>query len=168
VDSGSVIAIARSLQKEGVRYLVVGGLAVVHHGYLRFTADVDIVLDMDPDNVRRAIRAFTALGYKPRAPVPFEQYADPMTRAVWAREKNMKVFALWSPEHVATVVDLFLESPFDFARAYAAGGQRELAPGVVATFVGLDDLLKLKAESARPVDLDDINHLRQGQHDDER
>ena len=159
MDAGSVIAIVKALQDQGARYLIVGGLAVVHHGYLRFTADVDIVLDMDPANIARAIRAFTSLGYRPRVPVPFAQYADPQARAMWAREKNMKVFPLWSPDHQATIVDLFLECPLDFERAHAAAGQRELAPGVSATFVGLEDLLRLKAESARPVDKDDIDHL---------
>ena len=159
MDAGSVIAIVKALQDRGVRYLIVGGLAVVHHGYLRFTADVDIVLDMDSANIAHAIQAFTSLGYRPRVPVPFAQYADPQARATWAREKNMKVFPLWSPDHPATIFDLFLECPFDFERAHAAAGQRELAPGVSATFVGLEDLLRLKAESARPVDKDDIDHL---------
>jgi len=159
MDAGSVVAIAKALQDERARYLIVGGLAVVHHGYLRFTADVDIVLDMESANVERAIRAFTSLGYRPRVPVPFAQYADPHARAAWAREKNMKVFPLWSPHHPATIVDLFLECPFDFERAIAAAGRRELAPGVSATFVGLEDLLRLKTESGRPVDRDDIDHL---------
>jgi hypothetical protein len=101
MDAGSVLAIVKALQDQGARYLIVGGLAVVHHGYLRFTADVDIVLDMDQANIARAIRAFTSLGYRPRVPVPFAQYADPQARAMWAREKNLKVFPLWSPDHQA-------------------------------------------------------------------
>lgn len=58
-----------------------------------------------------------------------------------------------------TEVDLFVESPLDFDRAYAAAARMEIAPGVEATFVGLEDLLRLKRQSGRPQDLDDVRHL---------
>jgi len=41
----SLETIVRALDGARVRYLIVGGLAVVAHGYVRFTADVDLVLD---------------------------------------------------------------------------------------------------------------------------
>lgn len=63
-----VSAIFRALAAAGVRFLVVCGLAVVAHGFVRFTADVDLVLDLSPDNARRAIEALQSLGYRPRAP----------------------------------------------------------------------------------------------------
>ncbi len=47
MTSSSVQAIIQALNEAGVRYLVVGGLAVVAHGHVRFTADVDLVLDDD-------------------------------------------------------------------------------------------------------------------------
>ena len=46
-----------ALEASGARYLVVGGVAVVLHGHLRFTADLDLVLAMDPANLRRALHA---------------------------------------------------------------------------------------------------------------
>lgn len=160
MNRGSVLAIVEALQKEDVRYLIVGGLAVVFHGHLRFTADVDLVLDMRPENLQRAIRALQGLGYRPRAPVRFEDYADAAQREAWRVEKNMKVFSVWSPDHQATVIDLFVDCPFDFERAFATARQHEIVPGLRATFVGLEDLLALKAAAGRPVDLDDIAHLR--------
>ena len=42
-------ALATALEAAGVRYLVAGGLAVGAHGYLRFTKDVDIVIQLIPD-----------------------------------------------------------------------------------------------------------------------
>ena len=60
----SVAAIVGALNTHGVRYLIAGGLAVVAHGYVRFTAGVDIILDLGPDNVPRAIAALTSLGYQ--------------------------------------------------------------------------------------------------------
>ena len=66
----SVETILGALNRARVRYLVVGGLAVVAHGYVRFTADLDLVLDPERESLRRAIYALTALGYRPRAPAP--------------------------------------------------------------------------------------------------
>jgi hypothetical protein len=44
-------ALAAALEAAGVRYLVAGGLAVGAHGYLRFTKDVDIVVQLVPENI---------------------------------------------------------------------------------------------------------------------
>ena len=100
----SLVAIIGALNAARVRYLVVGGLAVVAHGYLRYTADVDLVLDPDPESFKRAIAALAGLGYRPRAPVPFETFADPVNRASWRRDKGMLVFSIHSPDHAATEI----------------------------------------------------------------
>jgi hypothetical protein len=42
----SFVAVATALEEGGVRYLVVGGLAVNAHGYLRYTKDVDLVVQL--------------------------------------------------------------------------------------------------------------------------
>ena len=49
-------AIVRALSEAGVRYLIAGGLAVNAHGYLRFTKDADFVVQVIPDNIKRAFR----------------------------------------------------------------------------------------------------------------
>lgn len=84
----SIITIVRALNKSGVRYLIVGGLAVVAHGYLRFTADLDLMLDLETANVNRCIDALKTLGYRPRVSVPFEQFADAAIRERWIQEKT--------------------------------------------------------------------------------
>ena len=93
MERGSVVAIVSALNQHQVRYLIVGGLAVVAHGFVRFTADVDIILSLDEENLGRAINALKALGYRPRAPVEFDEFIDPSTRKRWAEEKNMTVFS---------------------------------------------------------------------------
>jgi hypothetical protein len=50
-----------ALNDAGVRYLVVGGVAVVLHGRLRTTTDLDLWLDPDPGNLERATKALAAL-----------------------------------------------------------------------------------------------------------
>ena len=156
----SVVAIVEALNAADVRYLIVGGLAVVAHGHVRFTADLDLVLDMAPENLHAAMGALDGLGYRPRAPVPIRDYADPSKREEWIRAKGLTVFSLWSAAHAATEVDLFVTSPFaDFAAAYARAARREISSGIAAPFVSLDDLVALKRAAGRPQDLADVEQL---------
>ena len=52
----------RLLEKHGVRYLVIGGVAFVFHVKPRYTKDLDVWVDSDPDNVMRANRALAEFG----------------------------------------------------------------------------------------------------------
>lgn len=156
MKSTSIEAIVQTLTDSEVRYLIVGGLAVVAHGYVRFTADLDLVLALDDANLGKAVAALSTLGYRPRAPVSFSAFVDPQTRAEWVREKGMVVFSIHSPSHPSTEIDLFLASPIDFEQAHARAARLEIAPGQRATFVSLPDLLEMKRLSGRPRDLEDI------------
>jgi len=156
----SLESIVRALDGARVRYLIVGGLAVVAHGFVRFTADVDLVLDPERAALERAVAALAGLGYRPRAPVGFEEFPDPEKRARWAREKGLTVFSAFSPEHGATELDLFVEPPFEFEGAYARAVRLEVSPGLPATFVAVDDLIAMKRAAGRPQDLQDVERLR--------
>lgn len=151
-------AIFAALQHARVRYLVVGGVAVVLHGHPRFTADLDLVLALDEDNVRAAIEALERLGYRPRAAVPAIQFADPAIRRTWIEDKGLTVFSLWSAQHPATAVDLFVEEPFPFDAAYARAIHVDLGTAVVSV-VSIADLIELKRLAGRPNDLQDIAAL---------
>jgi hypothetical protein len=170
MERRSVETIAEALNRAGVRFLVAGGMAVVAHGLVRFTADLDLILDPDPVALGLAIQTFAGLGYRPRAPVAFEEYADPARRKAWAEDKGLMVFSLFSNEHKDTEVDLFLECPVDFEAAYARALRIELPDGPTMSFTSLGDLLALKQRAGRPRDLEDIAglnslHPRSGRHD---
>lgn len=156
---GRVSRVVTALEREGVRYLVVGGIAVVLHGYLRTTADLDLVVQLEAENVSRAIRAFRALGFEPRVPVPLESFGDAVERERWVREKNARVFSLWHPEEPGFLVDLFVEEPFDFEERYRRAAVARLDDARVHV-LALDDLLEMKRESGRSQDLSDVEALQ--------
>ena len=160
MERRSIEAVIGAMNEGQVRYLVAGGLAVVAHGCVRFTADLDLFLDLEEGNLRRAIDVLAGLGYRPRAPVVLAEFVDPQARARWVREKGMTVFSLFSPEHEATEIDLFVEAPLDFDKAYASAVRMEVAPGVPATIVGLADLIAMKERADRPQDRQDVERLR--------
>jgi len=158
VAGGELHQIFEALARERVRYLVVGGVAVVLHGHPRFTADLDLVIQLEPANARRAIDALGSLGYRSRVPVPAEQFADAEARRSWIEDKGLTVFALWSPELPGTGVDLFVEEPFDFEAAHARGVTVELGP-VALVVASIDDLIAMKRAAGRGKDLEDIAAL---------
>lgn len=129
------------------------------HGYVRFTADLDLIVDLEPANVTRAVTALESLGCRPRAPVAFGEFADPEKRTQWVRDRNLTVFSVYSPQHPLTEVDLFVELPLDFEAAYHRAVRKEVAPGVAATFIDLADLRRLKQGAGRPQDLLDLEKL---------
>ncbi len=45
-----------------VRYLIVGGLAFIFHAMPRYTKDIELWVDPEPDNVDRANRALAGFG----------------------------------------------------------------------------------------------------------
>jgi hypothetical protein len=159
MERRSIETIVGALNQARVRYLVVGELAVVAHGIVRFTADVDLVLDPELSALKRAIDALSGLGYRPRAPVEFVDFADHEKRSQWAREKGLMVFSVYSAKHRATEIDLFVEIPFDFERVYARAERFEVAPGLEGTFIGLSDLIEMKRKAGRPQDLQDVEGL---------
>ena len=114
MKADSFAAVVRALNDAGVPFIVVGGVAVVAHGYERFTGDVDLVLRLQPDDVRNGFRALAGLGYQPRVPVTADGFADPQQRARWIREKGMTVLNFHSERHRETALDLFVAEPFDF------------------------------------------------------
>jgi len=148
-----------ALEKREIRYLVVGGVAVVLHGYPRFTADLDLVIALDPPNVISAMEALASLGYRPRAPVAASDFADPGKRREWIRDKGLTVFGLWSPQHPATGVDVFVEEPFAIDHALARATRARLGANTF-TVASIPDLIELKRKAGRPKDLDDIEKLQ--------
>lgn len=156
---GSIEQVLGALNDAGASYLVVGGVAVVLHGHLRTTADLDLVVHLDRDNVLRAVKALSDLGYRPRAPVDIEAFAEASNRESWIRDKGLTVFSLWNASTPALEVDLFVTEPFDFADVDSRALTVQLDT-TQARVIGLSDLIALKQAANRPQDQADIEALQ--------
>jgi hypothetical protein len=155
----SVEAVIRALNGAGVRYLVVGGVAVNVHGYVRLTMDLDLVIQLKPENIVAAWEAMEKIGYRARIPVSGKEFADEKKREQWRREKGMLVLQFWADEHRRTQVDVFVREPFDFDREHDTAPHHEITPGVIARVVGWDTLIQMKKEAGRLKDLADLEML---------
>ena len=156
----SIETIVKALNRAKVKYLIVGGLAVNAHGFVRLTRDVDLVLRLERENAVRGLNALLRAGWRLAIPEKPEAFADAATRERWRTEKNMIVLKLWSDEHRRTPVDIFIYEPFDFAAEFARAERLEVCPGVLAPVVTLKTLLKMKRKAGRPQDLTDIEELQ--------
>lgn len=153
-------AIVRVLGNADTRYLVVGGLAVAAHGYGRATFDVDLVLQLNPQNIKKALEALATMDYKPFVPVKATDFSDPAIRKSWIEEKNMIVFQLYSEQHPETRIDIFVAEPFDFNAEYTNALIEEFIPGYNVRFVRIETLLQMKQLAGREKDMEDIRQLR--------
>jgi hypothetical protein len=147
------------LNRHRVRYLLAGGLAVNLYGIERATADVDLVVDLEPKNLERFLRVLSDLGFRPRIPAEMLDFLSEEKRRKWIKEKHMKVFSFAHSEKPYLVLDIFTQIPFDFARVYKSR-KKIRAGNIVIPVVPLKDLIRMKEASGRPQDKADVSHLR--------
>jgi len=152
------LPIFKALKEAKVNYVTVGGIATVLHGYPRLTADIDLILDLSKANCLKAVEAFSAIGFQPRIPVSFQDFAEPENRQSWVSEKGLRVFSLSSPRYPLLEVDLFIEEPIPFEELNERAVLVEIedCPICVAS---IDDIITLKRKAGRPKDLADIEAL---------
>ena len=150
----------RALEKEQVRYLVVGGVAVNLHGAERMTMDVDLMLGLEAENLGRFLAVARALRLKPGVlPVTLEQFCDAATVDSWVRDKHMLAFQLRGPEVDAPSVDILVRPVVPFGEAYERRLRMTLED-VTVSVAAPQDLVRLKSGTGRSVDESDIRALQ--------
>lgn len=73
-----LILLCRHLNEAGVKYVVIGGFAIILTGYLRTTGDIDLLVDSSPKNIERIKKALLYLpdqAVREIAPHEVAQYA---------------------------------------------------------------------------------------------
>ena len=158
MKTDSFATIIKALRNAKVRFLIAGGLAVNAHGYLRFTRDVDLVVELIPENIIAAWNALLSIGYHPIVPIRPEQFAHERTRSYFAESKQMKVLQFYSDTHPQTPVDIFVTSPFPFDEEYDKAPTKPFQ-GIPIRYVTLDTLIEMKRLAGQPQDLADIDQL---------
>ena len=152
--------IFRALHAARVKYLVVGGLAVVLYGISRTTYDVDLSVHLTTENLERLANALKRLGFVPRLPIPITGLADPKTRKLWTQQKGMKVYSFIEPYGIPPRnVDVMVEPPSNFNAVYQQRTMTALR-GIPVPLMPVKELARMKRKAARPQDLQDVQDLR--------
>lgn len=151
--------IITALESAGVRYVIAGGFAVNLHGFLRFTKDLDVLIDLDPANASRAMAVFGECGLRPRLPVALTDFADAEKRRDWFENRHMLVFQVWHPDDPFCTVDVFVRNPIAFEELWQRCVSADLGR-TTCRIASIDDLIAMKTMAGRPQDLRDIEELR--------
>ena len=152
------LRVLKAFEDGGIRYVLVGGLAVLLHGVDRLTADIDLVIDLAPEQAAKAIEALLALGLKAGAPVDPRDFSSPAVRRRWREESGLVVLSFWDPQHRCPTVDLFAEYPMDFETMFNNAVIMPLSGTQVRT-ASVAHLVQIKRAAGRPRDLEDIARL---------
>lgn len=78
------------------------------YGYIRFTNDIDLVIDFAKDNVSKFIKAMRILNFRPGPPIEPFDIADENKRNEWINEKNAKVITFYNPDCPLLQIDILL------------------------------------------------------------
>ena len=148
----------RALDVSETRYVVVGGVAMVLHGYARLTADIDLIVDLEASAAEKVMQALARLGLRPRAPVDPADFADARIRESWLHDKGMQVFSLFHPDNPLLSVDVFTHHPIEFEGLFDRSETRSVGD-VSVRVASIPDLIFLKRLADRPRDRDDIEKL---------
>lgn len=135
----------QSLNDNEVRYLVIGGYAVALHGHPRYTKDIDIWIQMTPENANRMVAALNDFGFG----------------SLGLRAEDFlvldQVIQLGYPP---SRIDLFTSPPgVDFETCYNSRVQTVI-DGVAVSFIDLENLKKSKRAAGRLQDLADLENLQ--------
>ena len=139
-----LLALCKALNAEGVRYVLIGGFAVILHGFVRATKDIDLLIDASVENVQRLKRAMAIL-------------PDNAIAAI-ADDEIEKYQVVRIADEI--VVDLLKEAcGVDYARASSGGIEIKTVEGVPIP-VGRKELLIETKQTVRPSDAADVQFLR--------
>lgn len=152
-------SIFECLNAAGIRYVCVGGIAVLLHGVDRLTADLDLVVELTPESSLKTIEALLAAGFRAKIPADPRGFADPVTRRDWIQGKQMQVLSFWDTTRKRPDVDIFVEYPMDFETLYTQSVPMELERGAYR-IASVEHLIAMKRKAGRAKDLKDIEELQ--------
>lgn len=149
-----------TLNRHKVKYLVVGGVAVNLYGYMRFTADIDIIILLEERNLSKMEEAMKELEYGPRLPVQLKALNDKKQVEQWMKRKNLKAYTFNPPKGAMMQIDIIIEESLNFENI-ARQSTFKKAGEIRIPLVGLEDLIKMKKKANRPKDNLDLSTLQE-------
>lgn len=150
--------IFHALQEANIQYLVVGGVAVSLYGYVRTTADLDLIMALEPENIRKMDTLMKSLGYEPRAPISLEELKNAETIHRLIEEKDMKAYTFTNRNSLFSI-DILTEDSLSFPKLEKNKYLIKIDDNLSVPVISIDDLIAMKKKIGRPSDLSDIQAL---------
>lgn len=136
-----------AFNRNDVKYILVGGYAVIFHGYVRTTGDIDLWVKKDEENYNKIFKAFHDFG------MPLFD----LTKENFLYNENLDVFTYGSPPVSIDVVSSIKGLNFD--ETYQNSIMKNI-DGINIRMICLEDLKIAKKASGRPRDINDLENLK--------
>ena len=145
----------RAFAEHHIRYLIVGGVAVNLHGYPRFTNDLDILLTLDQENLKKMAALMDRMGYQQRLPISIQELSDETKARKLIQEKGLTAYSFIHAKQPQFNVDVLVAESIDFEKFSVHTMHAELW-GIDVPVVSIDDLIAMKKNSDREKDVQDV------------
>lgn len=160
-DGDYILDLIRELVDNKVKFIVCGGVAVVLHGVERMTMDLDLSVDMNPENLERFLSVIQRNKMTPRAPLPAASILDKEILDTIVREKNAMVFTFIDNEKPYKQIDLFITDENNYDALVEQSEEMWINDECAFKVISAEKLIEMKKEiqPAREKDLFDIKVL---------
>lgn len=143
------------LNQYNVKYLVCGGLAVNIYGIPRMTADIDLLLDFEEENILNFENATKHLMFQSVIPLSINTFVKKEDRLKAIKEKNLIAYSYFNSLAGYMNLDVLLDAPIDFDVLWMNKTERQLGETTIR-LVSVEDLIELKRYANRIQDQNDI------------
>lgn len=139
-----LLEVCSALNQADAKYLVIGGMACILHGYVRATTDIDILIPRSRENAERILTGLSQAGYG-------------FAREWTADQLLAKPITVIGDDPAVDIFLVALTVKYDQAVGRSSVVDVE---GIAIPLIGLDDLIASK-RTGRPLDSADIEALEE-------
>ncbi|MDD5041930.1 MAG: nucleotidyl transferase AbiEii/AbiGii toxin family protein [Candidatus Peribacteraceae bacterium] len=147
--------IFQALNEGDVRYLVVGGVAMNLLGYPRFTGDIDILLALDKNNLKRMAQRMKHMGYEKRLPVEIDELGDEKKVLTLMKKKGLQAYTFINTAEPQCTIDVIMGASLHFEK-YQKHHVTIDVWNIPIPVVSIDDLIGMKKSTNRRKDAEDV------------
>lgn len=157
------INLFKKLYEQKVKYLICGGLAVNIYGIPRMTADIDLLVAFENENIKKFEQVIEELEFASVVPIQLNSLLDESERANMIEEKNLIAYSYYNKRANFMNLDVLIDVPISFEGMWDVREERNIEDFKI-NIVSLNDLIQLKKYANRTQDQQDVLMLNKLQN----
>lgn len=147
-----LIDLVKSLKKEKINYMIVGGYAVNFHGHARNTVDIDLIIKFTLANLKKIERLLKAKGMVSKLPIDAVSIYN--FRQEYIENRNLIAWNFYNENDPMDQVDILISHDIGDFKV-----EKFLVEDLEIKVIAKEDLLTMKKQAGRPKDQLDIQEL---------